>query len=88
MHKWRENYVKTGVTGEPGSNLRLLGCSDTTEADVRELAVWFNSSSVLMQESITHLLPSLPMPWRSMTADQLTLLAQPVSKRKQRRTQR
>jgi len=70
------------------SNLRLLGCSDTTEADVRELAVWFKSSSVLMRESITHLLPSLPMPWRSMTADQLTLLAQPVSKRKQRRTPR
>lgn len=70
------------------SNLRLLGCADTTEADIRELALWFHSSPVLTRESITHLLPSLPMPWRTMTADQLTLLAQPTSKRKQRRTQR
>lgn len=70
------------------SNLRLLGCADTTEADIRELAVWFHSSPDLMRESIVHLLPTLPLPWRTLTADQLTLLAQPVSKRKQRRTQR
>ena len=68
------------------TNMRLLACSDTTEADVREFALWYHKTPALTREMMDHLLPTLPSPWNALTAEQLTSIAFPPKKRKQRRT--
>jgi hypothetical protein len=68
------------------TNMRLLACSDTTEADVREFALWYHKAPALTREMMDHLLPTLPSPWNVLSAEQLASIAFPPKKRKQRRT--
>ncbi len=70
------------------TNLRLLACADTTDADMRELAQWYHYATPTLQDAIMLVTASLSVPWNRITAEQLHVLATEKKQRKQRsRTQ-
>ncbi len=79
----------TGIT-DPilfRTNLRLLACSDTSAADVQELASWYTAASPSTRDAIAHVLASLPPPWSVLTPEQLdarSLIPSSPKSRKQR----
>lgn len=83
LHSWCISITDPRILR---TNLRLLSCSDTTEADIREFAVWYHTAPAMMRDMFDHLLPTMASPWNDLTSDRLAAIAFPPKKRKQRRT--